>query len=65
MTDFTHTDVYDDAMKLFMNGPYFSLMQAVLDVMRSKRYILSLNMPVVLNVENILPEPETTTPDKR
>ena len=65
MITYTHVDAYNDAMELFKHGSYLSLMQAVLDVLRCKRYLLSLDMSVVLMAENVLPEPETATPDKR
>ena len=64
--DYSHADLYNDAVQLFTVGRHASLIDAVTAVLKAKRYINNqVKIPEVFVPENAIPEPETTTPDKR
>jgi len=64
--DYSHADLYNDAVQIFTAGRNASLTDAVTAVLKAKRYIINqVKLTEVFSPENAIPEPETTTPDKR
>lgn len=57
--------IYTDAISIFAAGKHSSLSNAIFDVISARRYMSLLPTDITINLDSALPEPETTTPDKR
>jgi len=63
--DYSKADLYNDAVQIFSVGKHETLSEAAYAVLAAKRYISTIDFASVFNTANMIPEPETTTPDKR